>query len=512
MVIIYGRCTVHVPDRYHPGGAPAHVCDAAPMSLIPPATQLEREQTTDGDCSDPVFILTASRSGSTLLRFILDSHPELACPPETGIASACASLARSWDLLDSANSGSRPANEEGTLPEDAAVAIRDAANRAFGSSLRRSGKRRWCDKSLDASDFADLLTQVYPEARFICLYRHCMDVIASGVEACPWGLHRFGFDLFAAQNPGNSVAAIASYWVATNQMITKFEASHPEKCHRVRYEDLVTAPEETTAAIFSFLGLAQAPGITRSCFQVGHDSHGPGDEKIWFTSGVTSGSLGRGVRVPAAAIPPPLMQAVNETLEQLDFRLIDEQWNAVTGEVDPRAHVPEGGRPAGRSPDDPGHEDVRLAVKALTARMRSCEDATRLGISDQWPTLASSTVVLIVEAANGGREELHVRFGPAGADQDIGLDGPGDPGVPDEPEPNAFLIAEPATWRSLLDTNSNLVSEICTGRLRSVNRRDGLSIRSDEVHAIATLLGLASIPLSRSPDEIATAADLNISA
>ena len=30
----------------------------------------------------PVFILTTSRSGSTLVRFILDSHPDLACPPE----------------------------------------------------------------------------------------------------------------------------------------------------------------------------------------------------------------------------------------------------------------------------------------------------------------------------------------------------------------------------------------------------------------------------------------------
>ena len=25
-------------------------------------------------------------------------------------------------------------------------------------------------------------------AKFICLHRHPMDVIASGIEACPWGL------------------------------------------------------------------------------------------------------------------------------------------------------------------------------------------------------------------------------------------------------------------------------------------------------------------------------------
>jgi hypothetical protein len=31
-------------------------------------------------CDGPVIVLTMARSGSTLLRFILDSHPELTCP------------------------------------------------------------------------------------------------------------------------------------------------------------------------------------------------------------------------------------------------------------------------------------------------------------------------------------------------------------------------------------------------------------------------------------------------
>ena len=56
-------------------------------------------------CRDPVFILTASRSGSTLLRFILDTHPDFACPPETMITAACVSLLRSWDILENAGSG-----------------------------------------------------------------------------------------------------------------------------------------------------------------------------------------------------------------------------------------------------------------------------------------------------------------------------------------------------------------------------------------------------------------------
>ena len=125
-----------------------------------------------------------------------------------------------------------------------------------------------------------------------------MDVIASAVEACPWGLHRFGLDGFVAENAGNSVAAVGSYWQSTVAAIQAFEERHPQVCHRVRYEDLVTAPEETAAAIFSFLGEQAAPGITEQCFDLPHEGNGSGDEKLWFTSGVSADSMGRGFMVP----------------------------------------------------------------------------------------------------------------------------------------------------------------------------------------------------------------------
>src|SRR5215469_17608838 len=81
----------------------------------------------------PVFVLCHGRSGSTLLRFLLDAHPELACPPETNLPGLCVQLATVWSLIEG----------------------------------------------------APLLARVYPQARFVCMYRHPMDVIASGVEACP---------------------------------------------------------------------------------------------------------------------------------------------------------------------------------------------------------------------------------------------------------------------------------------------------------------------------------------
>jgi len=40
----------------------------------------------------PIFILSAARSGSTLLRYILDHHPEIACPPESNLSVAAEAM------------------------------------------------------------------------------------------------------------------------------------------------------------------------------------------------------------------------------------------------------------------------------------------------------------------------------------------------------------------------------------------------------------------------------------
>jgi protein-tyrosine sulfotransferase len=216
----------------------------------------------------------------------------------------------------------------------------------YGRYLARRNKPRWCDKSLDSHFHPELLAVLYPRARFVCLYRHCMDVIASGIEACPWGVSRFGFDPYVAHNPGNNVAAIGTYWTDCTKAILAFENSEPERCFRVRYEDLVSSPEETAAGMLAFLGAEPVPGITRACFDVPHEGDGPGDEKIWFTTTVTADAIGRGIKVPAAALPDPLRAEINETLTALGYRTVDETWNDSPGPVDPR--LPAGPEAAGR--------------------------------------------------------------------------------------------------------------------------------------------------------------------
>jgi hypothetical protein len=420
-------------------------------------------------CDSPVFVLTSSRSGSTLLRFILDSHPELACPPETNVASACASMLRSWTILEGAGS-------EGEPVADAGIAVvRSAMDRLFGAYLRRRVRRRWCDKSLDTHLYAGLLMQAYPKAKFICLYRHCMDVIASGAEACPWGVHRYGFDSFVAQYPGNTVAAIGAYWISCAQTIMKFEEEHPSSCHRIRYEDLATAPEETAAKMFDFLGLPQVPGITGDCFKVPHESNGPGDEKIWFTGQVTASSIGRGIRVPSGALPPPLLTEINRALATLGYRQIGEGWNQALSPFDPREILD----PAASGPEEKpsmldSPPEAAGTLRALDERLSMRASADLASFVARWPQLQTDTLALVVD----GDEPAERRWS-------LGIPG----------EPVATLIAGPGTWRSLLAGEANVIAELTAGRLRCINKRDQYRLRSEELHAMTWLLGLTQIPV-----------------
>lgn len=430
--------------------------------------------------SSPVIILTASRSGSTLLRFILDSHPDLACPPETSVATTCGQLASTLTTLE----GVGHSVDEPIVPSPGTAAIiRATIDLGFDGYLRRRGKPRWCDKSLDNVQHADLIAQIYPNAKFLCLFRHCMDVIASGVEACPWGLHRFGYDPFVARHPGNSVAAIGDYWLMCAHLIMAFEQRHPERCHRVRYEDLVAEPERTAAQIFSFLEVEQVPGITRACFEREHEADGPSDEKIWFTRTITAGSVGRGTTVPVGAIPPAMLTAMNEALAGLGYKPVDENWNFASGPIDPRLDTEPAPAATGQRAAD--HAELAVVVQAIDARIASRLDSQRSAITGYWPRLAGATIGIVVQGVDGAQREMRVRLPGEGAD------GAGPP---------PMVIADPATWTSLLDGKANLITEISAGRIRCVNTEDRYRIRTDELHAVAWLLGLTQVPLARTPN------------
>lgn len=434
----------------------------------------------------PVFVLSMARSGSTLLRFILDSHPELACPPETNVGQVCLGLARLWDLLDpsadSAGDEWRPNAVLASLSDDAAGAIRAAVDGVYGRYLARYGKRRWCDKSLDSARLAGLLARVFPEAQFVCLYRHCLDVVVSAIETAPWGLSGYGFDSYVAASPGNMVLAAARCWLDQTRAIIEFQEKNPDRCHGVRYEDLVTAPEQVAGELFAFLGLAPVPGITEAAFSVDHDMRGPADHKIWFTSGVSAASLGQGARVPVRMLPADFLTGLNETLDQLGYRQVDELWRAAAGPADPRAGtgaLP--GRPADAAADE---------VAGQIADRLASVPGDRLGeLTRRWPAAAGQALVIAVQSA-GGTGPGH-RWKISRGESGVAVSRGEAPGAT-----ATTVAAAPATWRALLDGRANFAAEQRAGRLRvldsAVPQPGPAADHRAELRLIAHLLGLAA--------------------
>jgi hypothetical protein len=276
--------------------------------------------------SSPTFIACGARTGSTLLRRLLDSHPAIACPAETDLALLMEAFLRTGGVLLGADDGSAP----NPLLAEARGVIDGLASR----HLERVGKDRWCDKSLSNVLHLDTLAAAWPDARFILLHRHVMDFIASALDAQPWGLSEFGFASFAAETPGDPVNALAAYWLDRTYRLLAFEQGHPQRCLSLRYEDLVARTDEVLEMLWGFLKVSPEPDAVARAFQPrdnrasGIGSAGRGDNKTWYTSGVHNQSVGRGARIPAQRIKPTALTAVNDLGRRLGYGPIGPDWGA----------------------------------------------------------------------------------------------------------------------------------------------------------------------------------------
>jgi Sulfotransferase family len=417
---------------------------------------------------EPVIVLTAARSGSTMLRLLLDAHPDLACPPETNVAKVATQLAGVWGLL--------AGNEDGP-PDTAMAAVRHVVDTMFASYLAARGKLRWCDKSLGTAEVAGNLARLYPRTRFICLYRHAMDVIASALEACPWGISGYGFEPYASNSPGNSVAAIAHYWADHMTAILEFERAHPEACLRVRYEDLAARPRDAAARIFGFLGVAHDPDIAaRFLAEAGSHPPGPADYKIWSTSQVSTDSIGRGTRIPLGAIPPPLLEVVNGLLGELGYQQVAEDWNHGAADYRPGAGPPAAGAPPAA--------EVAGTLALVAGRISDALGRGRTGPpggpADPAAWRPGRVAVSVVDRDLGSRQTVIADFGAATVAEADEI--PGDCAWE--------LTGDPGTWRAVLAGQANLGVAVRRGELRYVREAADAPPRDVRLQVTARMLGL----------------------
>lgn len=315
----------------------------------------------DGEPSAPALALVvgAARSGTTLTRLLLDAHPDIGCPAEAGLPALMAHQAQVWRTVNADGLATQTPRDPGVELVEADAARQDGetdrriqprrrfeplpahAREWIAATVRKPmsdycmprGKRIYCDKSLDSVNHLPLVCEIFPSARVLLVFRHVMDTIASGIEASPWGFNAYGYAPYVQSNAGNTVAALASYWLDHVSRALEWEKDQRGVSYRVRYEDLVREPSKTVAGIQRFLGVTETLAVLTSAFQT-DAMNGPADYKIEHTTSIQATSIGHGKRVPFQMLPTPLVTALNERLEILGYEPLTPSWNATERAVD----------------------------------------------------------------------------------------------------------------------------------------------------------------------------------
>jgi Sulfotransferase family len=271
----------------------------------------------------PVFVVTPARCGSTLLRYLLDSHPDVTSPPELNLSAVLQHLVEVW-LRTQAAIG--PGDDAAPLPlGDIPQDVRDQARRPVDELMavaaRAAGATVFCDKSLTTVDHLSTVAQCFPDASLVFLYRYPLDMIASGLEASKWGFGAFGFAPFVAANPTNLIAALGNYWIDRVTRMVEFERTCELPHARLYYELLCDDPAGTLEQLFGFLGVPADEAVLRRAFESEH-GRGPGDHKIDFSGTVDVASIGRGATLPEM-LAEPQVQRIDELLGELDYPDLD---------------------------------------------------------------------------------------------------------------------------------------------------------------------------------------------
>ncbi|NNN04541.1 MAG: sulfotransferase [Elusimicrobia bacterium] len=206
----------------------------------------------------PIFIIGTERSGSNLLRLILNEHPSLAIPHPPHLLKDLMPLAPCYGDLGADESFRRLVDDAVTLvdlhfsPWDVRVDREEVFARAPGRSVygvkaaiydqyrRSKGRRRWGCKSTFVIHYVDQVLAIHPDARFIHLVRDGRDVAVSAKTSVFNHFHPHYVARLWAEQQKTAIALSRS--LSAEQMIC------------VRYEDLLDDPARETRRVCGFLG------------------------------------------------------------------------------------------------------------------------------------------------------------------------------------------------------------------------------------------------------------------
>jgi len=190
---------------------------------------------------EPAFVMCTLRSGSTLLRLMLNSHPEIHCPHEIHL--------RYISVNFDERVAKRSMKEMGLNEERLEYLLWD---RILHRELVRSGKPLLVTKTPNDVYIADRLKKCWPKSKMVFLIRHPAMIARSRLAARP------------GRDEERNTEIIRNYCNALERARQSYEGP------TIRYEDLTTDPTTALTTVCDHLGVTFDPAM----LDYGRHDHG----------------------------------------------------------------------------------------------------------------------------------------------------------------------------------------------------------------------------------------------
>ena len=226
----------------------------------------------------PTFVLCTVRSGSTLLRVLLDSHSQICAPQELNLRD-----------LAVATKDSYAEKSLGEFGLDAGQLEYVLWDWVLHRELEESGKPQLVSKAPRNVFVADRILECWPDARFVFLLRH------------PGAIARSRHALRPQDTEERNAEMIRRYAEALERARTSHSGL------TVRYEELTADPEAVTRELCDFIGVSwESAMLEYGRFDHGRYRSGVGDWKEKIRSGEVQ-----------SAEPPPTLAETPDVLRPL---------------------------------------------------------------------------------------------------------------------------------------------------------------------------------------------------
>ncbi len=230
-----------IADTQHEAPAPIKAVNTQLPVKASPSSSSSSSSPSSSQLQQVIFVGGVPRSGTTLARAMLDSHPDIRCGEETRVIPRILAMRSRWDRSEKEHKRLIEAGLSGNAL--------DLATRAFITSIilgHGEPAKYLCNKDPLVLNYMNDVVRLYPKSKFILMIRDGR-AVANSI---------FSRNVTITGVDSKSYMSAALFWnKLTTRMTSVCYSLSKQRCIIVRYEELVRAPEENMRRVLEFVNV-----------------------------------------------------------------------------------------------------------------------------------------------------------------------------------------------------------------------------------------------------------------